>query len=203
MHRMSKLLEVFAKYESAGFLEWLGGAKGWRFDCPVTEGPSWKKCAVIQLNTLQGVFKLFAKDAQKYFFENSQRMAWRKQDELTDVVNDVRVWIETITPRSELTRKMLRNSSTGPDSLVHWAHHHPQTYHPLTVVSESTMLELVEGLIKLFQQEFHHSESDPLGTRWRNHKKRRATDFELAAKLCPEWTIDNLERRLNGDYSCT
>jgi hypothetical protein len=125
MHRMSKLLEVFARHESAGFLEWLGGAKGWRFDCPVTEGASWKKCAVIQLNTLQGVFKLFAKDTQKYFFENSQRMAWRKQDELTDVVNDVRVWIETITPRSELTRQMLRNSSMGPDSLVHWAHHHP------------------------------------------------------------------------------
>ena len=124
-YRMRKLLAIFTKHSSAGFLEWLGGAKGWRFDCPTTEGASWKKCAVIQLNTLQEVFKLFAVDSQKYFFENSQRMVWRKQNELTDVVNDIRVWIETITPQSELTRKMLRNSSTGPESLVHWAHHHP------------------------------------------------------------------------------
>lgn len=124
-YRMRKLLAIFSKHRSAGFLEWLGGAKGWKFDCPTTEGASWKKCAVIQLNTLQEVFKLFAIDSQKYFFEGSQRMVWRKQNELTDVVNDIRVWIETITPQSELTRKMLRNSSTGPDSLVHWAHHHP------------------------------------------------------------------------------
>ena len=124
-YRMRKLLAIFSKHRSAGFLEWLGGAMGWKFDCPTTEGASWKKCAVIQLNTLQEVFKLFAIDSQKYFFEGSQRMVWRKQNELTDVVNDIRVWIETITPQSELTRKMLRNSSTGPDSLVHWAHHHP------------------------------------------------------------------------------
>ena len=56
-----------------------------------------------------------------------------------------------------------------------------------------------QGLIKLFQKEFHHSESDPLGTRWRNHEKRRSTDFDSADKICPEWTADYLERRLNGD----
>jgi len=58
-----------------------------------------------------------------------------------------------------------------------------------------------KGLIQLFQKEFHHSKSDPLGTRWLNHEKRRSTDFDLAAKLCPEWTTDCLERRLNGDSS--
>ena len=56
-----------------------------------------------------------------------------------------------------------------------------------------------QGLIQLFQKEFHHSKSEPLGTRWLNHEKRRSTDFDLAAKLCPEWTTDCLERRLNGD----
>ncbi|KAL3810238.1 hypothetical protein ACHAXA_008728 [Cyclostephanos tholiformis] len=236
-YRMRRLLTVFAKHKSPGFVEWLGGARGWRFDdChdTATEGgggasSSWKRCAVIKLNTLQEVFKLFAKDAQKYMFDNSQRMVWRKQNELTDVVNDIRVWIETITPQCELTRKLLRNSSTGPDCLVHWAHHHPKSFHPLTVVTESSMLELVEvrrvvgllcfrlnlhyislinvshcpkqGLIELFQKEFHHSESDPLGTRWRNHEKRRSTDFDLANRHCPAWTTDYLERRLNGDDS--
>ncbi|KAL3806665.1 hypothetical protein ACHAXA_002431 [Cyclostephanos tholiformis] len=208
-YRMRRLLTVFAKHKSPGFVEWLGGARGWRLDdChdTATEGgggasSSWKRCAVIKLNTLQEVFKLFAKDAQKYMFDNSQRMVWRKQNELTDVVNDIRVWIETITPQCELTRKLLRNSSTGPDCLVHWAHHDPKSFHPLTVVTESSMLELVEGLIELFQKEFHHSESDPLGTRWRNHEKRRSTDFDLANRHCPAWTTDYLERRLNGDDS--
>ena len=150
-YRMRKLLAIFSKHRSAGFLEWLGGAKGWKFDCPTTEGASWKKCAVIQLNTLQEVFKLFAIDSQKYFFEGSQRMVWRKQNELTDVVNDIRVWIETITPQSELTRKMLRNSSTGPDSLVHWAHHHPVRscacqYHFAVVVGTTHSMSSLLGI---------------------------------------------------------
>ena len=153
-YRMRKLLAIFSKHRSAGFLEWLGGAKGWKFDCPTTEGASWKKCAVIQLNTLQEVFKLFAIDSQKYFFEGSQRMVWRKQNELTDVVNDIRVWIETITPQSELTRKMLRNSSTGPDSLVHWAHHHPVRscacqYHFAVVVGTTHSMSSLLGISNL------------------------------------------------------
>ena len=55
-------------------------------------------------------------------------MMWRKQNELTDVVNDIRVWVETITPETELTRRLLRNSSHGPNSLVHWAHHSPVSF---------------------------------------------------------------------------
>ena len=51
---------------------------------------------VTKLNILQGVHSLFAPITQKYFFGSSGRMVWRKQNELTDVVNDVRVWIETI-----------------------------------------------------------------------------------------------------------
>jgi hypothetical protein len=132
--KFKKLSTVFAKHKSPGFLEWLGGATGWRFDDSTTiatdvggggGSASWKRCAVIKINTLQDVFKLFAKDAQKFMFDNSKKLVWRKQNELTDAVNDVRVWIETITPKCELTCKLLRNSSTGPDCLVHWAHHHP------------------------------------------------------------------------------
>ena len=54
-----------------------------------------------------------------------------------------------------------------------------------------------QGLIKLFQKEFHHTESDPLGKRWRNHEKRRLTDWVDAAKFFPEWTEDCMEGLLD------
>ena len=136
-----KLTDVFAKYKTVGFVEWLEGKeRGWRFD---NDG-RWKPRVVLQFNTLQDVFKLFARDNEKYYFPlEKKRMVWRKHAELTEIISDVRVWIEHIEP-SELSRKMLRNSNSGPDSLVHWAHHHPQTDYPLTVVSEASMAELVE-----------------------------------------------------------
>ncbi|KAL7526131.1 hypothetical protein ACHAXR_001334 [Thalassiosira sp. AJA248-18] len=191
----SKLLEVFAKHDTVGYLEWLGGATGWRFDI-VSESKSWKRSFVIKLNTLQSVFTLFAKDEHKYHFAKEKRMVWRKHEELTEIVSDIRVWIEIIVP-SDLTRRLLRSSNKGPDSVVHWAHHHPSNKYPLTVVTQSTMLELVEGVIGLFQQQFSHSDNDPLGKRWRNHEKRRFTDWKEAAKVCPEWTEDRLEQLLN------
>lgn len=194
-----KLLDMFAKHQIAGFIEWLGGAKGWRYDCAKTERVSWKRRFVVQLNTLQSVFKLFAGDELYFFADEKKRMVWRKHDELTEIVSDVRVWIERINAmrQSNLTRQLLRNSSIGPDSPLHWAHHHPQTDYPLTVVSEATMMTLVEGIIKLFKTEFHHSESDPLGKRWRSHEKRRLTDWKEAANVCPEWTECHLEELLN------
>lgn len=131
-----RLLHVFAKHEASGFLEWLAGAKGWRFDCTKSKsktGPAWKRRYVLQLNTLQSCFTLFASDEQKYFFvDEKKRMVWRKHEELTEIVSDIRVWIETIKP-SELTSRLLRNSNSGPDSPVHWAHHHPVS---IRVVSE-------------------------------------------------------------------
>eukprot|EP00585_Thalassiosira_rotula_P005774 CAMPEP_0196158214 /NCGR_PEP_ID=MMETSP0910-20130528/45430_1 /TAXON_ID=49265 /ORGANISM="Thalassiosira rotula, Strain GSO102" /LENGTH=83 /DNA_ID=CAMNT_0041423067 /DNA_START=188 /DNA_END=439 /DNA_ORIENTATION=+ len=61
------------------------------------------------------------------------------------------------------------------------------------------MIELVEGVTKLFQQEFSHSETDPLGKRWRNHEKRRCSDWnDEAAKVCPDWTEDYLEQLLDS-----
>lgn len=125
-----RLLEIFTdgKISAAGFLEWLGGAKGWRFECAEKERVSWKRRFVIQLNTLQSVFTLFASSNQKYFFaEEKKRMVWRKKEELTDIVSDIRVWIEILEP-SDLTHRLLRSSSSGPDSPVHWAHHHPVSH---------------------------------------------------------------------------
>jgi hypothetical protein len=206
MYQIKKIVSIFDSYNSIGFLDWLSGERGWKFYNPPSDTAGsntvWKKRIVTKLNILQGVHSLFAPITQKYFFGSSGRMVWRKQNELTDVVNDVRVWIETITPKTDLIRQMLRNSSFGPNSLVHWAHHHPHADFPLTVVSEVSMLMLVDGLIKLFQKEFHDSSSSlGLGTRWRNHQKRRSTDFDLAVELCPEWTVDYLEQRLNSsDY---
>jgi hypothetical protein len=202
MYQIKKIVSLFDSYNSIGFLDWLSGERGWRFYNPPSDAEGntvWKKRIVTKLNILQGVHSLFAPITQKYFFGSSGRMVWRKQNELTDVVNDVRVWIEIITPKTDLIRQLLRNSSFGPNSLVHWAHHHPHADFPLTVVSEVSMLKLIEGLITLFQKEFHDlSSSLGLGTRWRNHKKRRTTDFDLAVELCPEWTVDYLEQRLNS-----
>mmetsp|Transcript_44425 Transcript_44425/g.93268 ORF Transcript_44425/g.93268 Transcript_44425/m.93268 type:complete len:419 (-) Transcript_44425:135-1391(-) len=201
-NQTSKLLEVFAKHQYCGFLEWLAGAKGWRYEeCSNEKSVSWKRRFVIQLNTLQSVYTLFAKPEQKFYFaEEKKRMVWRKHTELTEIVSDIRVWIEIIKPFSDLTRRrLLRNSSFGPDSPVHWAHHHPQTGYPLTVVTKATMMELVEGIIQLFQQEFCHTDADPLGKRWRNHEKRRVSDWnEEALKVCPDWNEDILESLLNN-----
>lgn len=125
-YQKNKLLEMFSKSNVSGFTEWLAGAKGWRFE--ISE-KSWKKRFVVQLNTLQSVFTLVAPDEQKYFFvSEKKRMVWRKHDELTEIVSDIRVWMETLTP-SDLTHRMLRSSNNGPDSPVHWAHHHPVSHH--------------------------------------------------------------------------
>ena len=124
---MSKLKAIFDKHTCAGFVDWLSGATGWKYD--ITDGTKWKTCVVAKLNSLQGVHSLFAKDrTQKYFFGKSGRMTWRRQSELTDVVSDIRQWIEFLSQVREthLTRQLLRNSSSGPDNLVHWAYHHPQ-----------------------------------------------------------------------------
>ena len=53
----------------------------------------------------------------------------------------------------------------------------------------------------LFQNEFGHSEDNPLGKKWRNHQKRLPNDLKDAAKHCPEWTEDHLEGLLNEKYS--
>lgn len=197
----NRLLEVFDKHIAVGFAEWLGGASGWRFDCPKGDRPtSWKRQYVLQLNTLQSVFTLFAPPAQKYFFVGEmKKMTWCKQDELTDHVSSIRVWIETI-PRTNLSQRLLRTSTFGPESPVHWAHHHPLTNYPLTVVTSSSMSELTTGVIGLFQREFGHTASDPLGSRWRNHPKRRTTDWKEAGKINSEWTEDHLEALLNDEH---
>lgn len=121
------LLDVFAKHRAVGFQDWLGGATGWRFDCPEGERVSWKRSIVVKLNSLQSVFTLYAPDDQKYFDEKKKRMVWRKQSELTMAVNDIRTWIEQIhaSSPSSLTKRLFRNSKSGPDSLLHWAHHNP------------------------------------------------------------------------------
>jgi hypothetical protein len=54
---------------------------------------------------------------------------------------------------------------------------------------------ITQGLIQIFQKEFHDC-SLGLGTRWIHHKKRRTAEFDL--DLCPEWTEAYLEQRLNG-----
>ena len=109
-----KIVSIFDSYTSVGFLDWLSGERGWKFHNPPSDAVGstvWKKHIVTKLNILQGVHSLFAPVTQKYFFGSSGRMMWRKQNELTDVVYGIRVWVETITPETELTRRLLRNSS--------------------------------------------------------------------------------------------
>ncbi|KAL7469072.1 hypothetical protein ACHAXS_009328 [Conticribra weissflogii] len=191
---------IFDTRDTVGYLDWLGGATGWKFDTTMAsgEGGSWKRRAVVMLNTLQSVFALFAPDEQKYLFPNeSKKLTWKKHAELTSIVSDVRVWLESITPKSPLVKKLLRNSRSGPDTPVNWAHHHPSNDYPLTVVTEALMQELADGVITLFCQLFGGTEENPLGTMWRNHKQRRVTDWEEARKDYPEWTVERLEKRLN------
>ena len=74
-NQKSKLLEVFANQQH-GFLEWLGGtSKGWRLDCSKEESVSWKQRFVIQLNTFECFFTLFASPRQKFYLvEEKKRM---------------------------------------------------------------------------------------------------------------------------------
>ena len=73
----------------------------------------------------------------------------------------------------------------------------PDLFSSLVVsFSVTKLFLLIQGIITLFQTEFSHTESDPLGKRWRNHEKRRLNDWKDAAKVCPEWTEDHLEKLL-------
>ena len=74
----------------------------------------------------------------------------------------------------------------------------------LNFIALKCVCSSLQGVIKLFQQEFSHSEMDPLGKRWRNHEKRRLSDWnDDAAKVCPEWTEDLLEKLLNSSPAPT
>jgi hypothetical protein len=193
-----KFRSIFDNRKSMGFTEWLGGATGWRFHS--TPDNKWKRGAVFKLNTLQSVFTLFAPDEQKYLFPNeSKKLAWKKQTELTSAVSDIRVWIESINPTS-LTRRLLKSSNDGPNAPVNWAHHHPMNSYPLTVVTEKMMDELVDGVISLFLQHFEHTQEKPLGKTWRSNPQRRLTDWKDTGADFPEWTEDLLERKLNGRF---
>mmetsp|Transcript_31366 Transcript_31366/g.66313 ORF Transcript_31366/g.66313 Transcript_31366/m.66313 type:complete len:321 (+) Transcript_31366:518-1480(+) len=195
-----RIQSIFEARCTVGYLDWFGGATGWRFDTTTKsgEGSSWKRRAVVKLNTLQSVFALLAPDEQKYLFPyESKKLTWKKHAELTSIVSDIWVWLESITPKSPVVKKLLRNSQSGPDTPVNWAHHHPSNDYPLTVVTDALMQELADGVINLFRQLFGGTEEKPLGTMWRNHKQRRVTDWKEARKDYPEWTVERLEKRLN------
>ncbi|EJK47482.1 hypothetical protein THAOC_33789 [Thalassiosira oceanica] len=198
--QQEKLRMIFQKFRVEGFVDWLRGDKGWRYS---TIGNTyWKRICLLQLNTLQSVWTLFAPDNQKFFDGSKRRTTWRKQQQLTEAVSDLRLWLEILDDARTVTvRQVLRNSDFGPNSLVHWAHHHPrQCKYPLTVVTPTSMAELVDRVIGLMQREFHHSHDAPLGTRWINHKNRRLTDWKDAENICIQWDENYLEERLNRDW---
>lgn len=56
-----------------------------------------------------------------------------------------------------------------------------------------------KGIIELFRSEFPRPQSERLGTSWRNNEGRRSSDWQEAAKVCPEWTEDRLQMLLDGD----
>ena len=198
--QQEKVRRIFANYRVEGFINWLRGEKGWRYS--TIGNTHWKKISLLQLNTLQSVWTLFAPDEQKYYDKKKRRTTWRKQQQLTEAVSDLRLWLEILDDtRTGTVRQMLRTSDVGPDSLVHWAHHHPrQSKYPLTVVTPTSLAELVDRIIELMQHEFHHSHDTPLGTRWINHKKRRLTDWKEAENICIHWNENYLEERLNRDW---
>ena len=117
-NQVAKLDGIFSSINAIGFLEWLGGATGWRYDSLSGGCMLWKRRIVVQLNTLQSVFTLFAPAEQKYLFAGSTKLTWKKHAELTSIVSDIRVWVESIKPKTDLARKLRRHSYSGPNALV-------------------------------------------------------------------------------------
>lgn len=202
-----KLRDLFVARNKTGFLDWLGGTTGCRFDPKLLHNiDHWNQFYVTKLNTLQDVFRVFAPESQKYLGcedknnndDGKKQLTWSKRDELSDCVNDIRVWIECLSWRP-LTRQLLRDPSQGPDSPLHWAHHHQDCLLPLTVVTQETMSELVDGIIELFKQEFGKKE-ERLGSKWRAAaNRRRERDWKAATAVDPTWTEERLESVLNGE----
>jgi hypothetical protein len=197
----TQLRSIFSSFGKIGFMEWLAGAKGWRFENVdrSPDGLKWKQSVLIKLNCLQDVFKNFAPDQQKYVFVGSKRYTWRKASELQLAVSDIRMWLETLD-QTPLVKKLLCNSFKGPDSCVHWAHHHPLNQYPLTVVTKASMLELVNGIIRIFMDQFIDITGVPLGTRWQRlpASDKRQTDWESAKSIDPDWTKERFVKLLNG-----
>jgi hypothetical protein len=113
-------------------------------------------------------------------------------------MKDIRVWLETLPGNH--ARTLLRNSSKGPDSPVHWAHHHPLNRFPLTVVTQESMSELLNGVIQIFRVQFASPKVGvKLGTHWRqlHHSEKRRTEWDKNSD--EKWTKDLLERMLNGE----
>lgn len=194
--QVRRVRSLFANYGTTGFLQWLGGATGWRFDDDVDDG-NWKRSMLNKLNCLQDVFKIYAPDEQKYMFSGGKKLTWCQASDLQSGVSDIRVWLETLD-QTELVKRLLRTSYTGPDTCVHWAHHHPLNRYPYTVVTEQSMTELIGGIIKIFIQLFACPSTDtPLGTRWKqlDHKKKRQTEWKTNPD--PDWTKDRLVHLLN------
>ena len=196
----TQLRGIFSSFGKIGFMEWLVGAKGWRFENVdgSPDGLKWKHSVLLKLNCLQDVFKNFAPDQQKYVFVGSKRYTWRKASELQLAVSDIRMWLETLD-QTPLVKKLLCNSFKGPDSCVHWAHHHPLNQYPLTVVTKESMVELINGIVRIFVDQFIDS-SVPLGTRWQRlpASDKRQTDWESAKSIDPDWTKERFVNLLNG-----
>jgi hypothetical protein len=188
---------IFEKKYCSGFLPWLGGEKGWRFDDDATQ---WKQGYLFMLNSLQEVFKLYAPDNVLYVQGTSKALTWKKATSLQSAVHDIRKWMEVICPQNEL----LRTSKYGPDAPIHWAAHGHDNRYPITIVSRKSMTELVKGLIAIFQVEFIVQSSSPigpqlLGTHWYENPKRKF-DWKKKPKDLDGyvWSPERLQAILNG-----
>ena len=195
------LQRIFAKRSKCGFLEWLSGAKGWRIEgsgSGSNMGHAWVKDFVVVLNHLQGVHKMFAPKEQRYIPDSNNQLVWKKRTTLQDCVSDVRVWLETLT-RSPLTNALFRTSAEGPDSLLHWSHHHPKsTRFNLTVITRESMADLVNGIIRIFQWEFAGKYGKvALGDSWA--QKQPGNGQEWTETIFIVWNKDKLESLLNGE----
>ena len=195
--QVRSLRAIFRSLNKVGFLEWLSGAKGWKFDSGSVDA-KWKPSILNKLNCLQDVFKNFAPDAQKFMFPGGRKYTWRKAAELQVCVCDIRMWLETLEP-SPLVKKLLRNSYTSPDTCVHWAHHHPLNKYPLTVVTKESMMELIDGIVQIFIKTFTCPENTPLGDRWLRLADKRQTEWDNAKKMDKGWTKERFAKALNGD----
>jgi hypothetical protein len=196
------LKRLFRGHSKLGFLEWLGGAKGWRFE-EYGSGQDlfkWSKDFVVVFNSLQDVFKLLAPKNQLYLPNTNRELIWKKQNNLKACVADVRVWLETL-PRNRVLNALFTNSNEGPHSPLHWAHHHPQSKrYPLTIVSRESMTELVNGIVHVFCHQLRPTDQVgiyQLGTVWFEAQEKRQAEWKTTHFL--EWNKDKMKALLNGE----
>ena len=173
--------DMFRPLQFEGWLDWISGAKGWRWGNKKSWGS--RQDIIDALNKLQDVYKTLTSKVPELRYRQGKKEMWNKApSDLADAVHDVRIVLEVLyyfndemspsgkspgilsergtglmSPSSrwktimKSVKKLMRSSKCGPDVPVQWAAHAPLNRYPIVVVTRPTQEELVWGLVNILK----------------------------------------------------